>query len=443
MERSDTYDHGNVVEYWQWAWDREEVYSCRDPTDPVYVLGMFPYPSGRLHMGHVRNYAITDAIARFERMRGRDVVHPMGWDAFGLPAENAARERGTDPASWTDACIQRMREEMETLGFGFDWDREIRTADPDYYRWNQWLFRQLHEAGLLTYEGAPVNWCPECETVLADAQVVGGSAVDPDGGSGTCWRCSTPVRTRTLDQWFVRITEYADELLAGLDDLDGWADGVRAAQREWIGRREGTRVEFPVREGPADSIEVFTRRLDTIAGATFVAVSPDHDLARTLAERDDAIAEAIADLAPGAGPSAGVETPVVVENPATGDQLPVYVAAYVLGDVGTGAVMGVPAHDEQAHAFAEAHDRPMEVVVERTDESDGSENESVDDSTGDSSADRPMTDPGVVQAPDSVAGTDSATASDRLQADLAAAEAAERYRLRDWLISRQRYWGTP
>ena len=442
MSQERQYSSQTVTEYWRYVWERENAYGLDDGAiDPTYVLGMFPYTSGNLHMGHVRNYAITDAYARYRRMRGDDVLHPMGWDAFGLPAENAAHERYTDPKSWTEACIEGMREEMETLGFGYDWSREVTTCEPEYYRWNQYFFREFYEAGLVEYRAAQVNWCPDCETVLADAQVLEVPASEDHGTMEVCWRCDTPVGQRELDQWFLTITDYADELLDSLDDLDGWPESVREIQRNWIGKREGARISFELETSSdetnavtaeTETVDVFSTRLDTICGATYLALSPGHDLARELAESDDDVATYIEDVRTNeSGEFSGIETECRGIHPVTGEELPVYVAAYVLEDVGTGAVMGVPAHNERDHTFAREHDIPIQQVVEPV------------DGTFVDVEREPFTGEGMLTDSEAYDGLASSAARKRLLSDLESATEDTTYRLRDWLISRQRYWGTP
>ncbi|MFC5971277.1 leucine--tRNA ligase [Halomarina salina] len=417
------FDHSEIEPRWQGEWDDADVFHIPDDADdPTYVLGMFPYTSGELHMGHVRNYTITDAYARFRRMRGEHVLHPIGWDSFGLPAENAAIERDTNPRDWTLSCIETMREQMHAMGFGYDWDREIATCDPDYFRWNQWLFERLHEEGLVYREASEVNWCPSCETVLADEQV--------EGDEEVCWRCGTPVETRELDQWFWGITEYADELADDLEELDGWPDNVRQMQENWIGRQPGARLEFQVSDhGP---VEVFTTRIDTIYGATFFALAPGHHIAQEVAERDDDVRRFVEEEAdPEGDEPKGVKTDLTATNPATGEEIPVYVADFVLSDVGTGALMGVPGHDTRDHAFASEYGIDIvPVVAPSTDEvPDVSE--------------AAFTDDGVLVNSDDYSGTESAVARDELTSDIESATDHVQYRLRDWGISRQRYWGTP
>ncbi len=419
----DGYDHRSVERRYQEAWDEADVYRTPDDvSDPTYVLGMYPYPSGELHMGHVRNYTITDAYARFNRMRGEDVLHPMGWDAFGLPAENAAKERDTNPRDWTFDCIDTMRGQMESMGFGYDWDREVTTCTPEYYRWNQWLFRRLHEEGLVEQRDAEVNWCPDCETVLADEQV--------EGEAELCWRCDTPVEQRELEQWFLKITEYADELIDALDGLEGWPDSVRQMQRNWIGRQYGTTLPFEI-DGHG-TVEAFTTRADTVYGATFFALAPDHPISQELIETDDAVHNFVHNEADPEGDEPnGVRTDLTATNPVTGEELPVFVADFVLSDVGTGALMGVPGHDDRDHVFATKMGVDIVPVIAPSDEGDVDVSESA------------FTDDGVLINSGEYSRLDSETARGQITEDTEGAELTTQYRLRDWGISRQRYWGTP
>ncbi|AGN01572.1 leucyl-tRNA ligase [Salinarchaeum sp. Harcht-Bsk1] len=441
------FDHREIEPAWQAAWDDADVFRIEDDeTDPEYVLAMFPYTSGNLHMGHVRNYTITDAYARFERMRGESVLHPMGWDSFGLPAENAAEERDTNPRDWTLSCIDSMKEQLNRMGFGYDWEREVTTCDPDYYRWNQWFFQRFREEGLVDRRAEEINWCPSCETVLADEQVEtpDGDAGSGEGGvtgEGICWRCDSVVETRELDQWVFTITDYADELLEALDDLDGWPNNVREMQRNWIGRQEGDSVEFELTTG--DSVEIFTTRLDTIHGATFFAMSPGHEVAQRMAENPEEYPEVAeyVERAEALGDdeelpeTSGAFTGEFATNPATGEEIPVYVADYVLEDVGTGALYAVPAHDDRDHAFAEEHEIPIQQVVEPAADADA-DPESID------VQEAAYTPDGILINSGEYDGLESAAAREEF-VDVFDGEHRVEFRLRDWLISRQRYWGTP
>ncbi len=431
------YDHGEIEERWQKVWEDTSTFRADKSSDKkkYYVLEMFPYPSGKIHMGHVRNYSIGDVLARYLKMKGYNVLHPMGWDSFGLPAENAAKERGIHPAGWTHDNIAKMRTQLKRLGLGYDWDREIATCTPEYYRWSQWFFLKFLEKGLAYKKRSSVNWCPDCETVLANEQVE----------EGLCWRCSSLVEDRELDQWFFKITEYADELLDFTDKLPGWPEMVLAAQRNWIGRSTGASVRFPI-EGSEDSqVEVFTTRPDTLYGVTFMSLAPEHPLVCKLATDDNsskvnAFVEKVkrekAVKDPGELDKEGVFTGSYCLNPLTGDRVPVFVANFVLMGYGTGAVMAVPAHDERDFEFAREYELPIKVVI------NPAEGDPLDPETMECA----YTDEGVMVNSGPFDGEPSTKAKGLITAFLAKKGVGKEdinFRLRDWGISRQRYWGCP
>ncbi len=414
-------------------WEEQRTFAAiEDPSrEKFYCLSMFPYPSGRLHMGHVRNYTIGDVIARYQRMQGKNVLQPMGWDAFGLPAENAAIKNNVPPAKWTYENIAYMRGQLKRLGFGYDWDRELATCDPDYYRWEQWLFLRLYEKGLVYKKTSPVNWCPHDVTVLANEQVI----------DGRCWRCDTPVERKEIPQWFMRITAYADELLAELDKLEGWPEQVRAMQRNWIGRSEGVEIQFSV-AGSNEPLKVYTTRPDTLMGATYVAVAPEHPVAVAASGDNLALAAFIeecrtmvtAEAAVETMEKRGVDTGVRAVHPLTGEQIPVYAANFVLWGYGEGAVMSVPAHDQRDWEFAKKYGLPIEQVIRPADDA------AVDLAEG------AFTDKGVLVDSGEFTGLTSAEAFEAIAARLAGMDRGCKrvnYRLRDWGVSRQRYWGAP
>ncbi len=426
------YDPEAVETKWQSRWrERRGRPSSSSGRRPFYLLEMFPYPSGRIHMGHVRNYTIGDVLARFLAARGWDVLHPMGWDAFGLPAEQAAISRGIPPAKWTADNIATMRAQLQRMGFRYDWDLELATCDPSYYRWEQLFFVQMLERGLAYRKSARVNWCDTCGTVLANEQV--------DGDE--CWRGHRPVRQKELDQWFLRITAYAEELLAGLDTLSGWPEKVVTMQRNWIGRSEGVEIEFDLVE-PGEPLTVFTTRADTLFGATFVSVAVEHPVVGALARAGGRESEVLSfaervsaqDPQERAEGKEGVFTGCHAINPINGQRLPVYLANFVLMEYGTGAVMAVPAHDQRDFEFAGRYDIPVVVVV---DPPGGRLSEPLDQA---------FEEDGVLRGSGPFSGMESAQARLAIAKQLEAEGRGRRvvhYRLRDWGISRQRYWGAP
>ncbi len=422
---------------WQKIWaDSGAFHTEVDRTKPeYYVLEMFPYPSGALHMGHVRNYSIGDVVARFQKMRGYNVLHPMGWDAFGMPAENAAIKNKVHPAEWTWSNIANMRRQQQELGLSYDWNREVATCHPEYYRWTQWLFLLFFERGLAYKKKAAVNWCDECNTVLANEQVI----------DGNCWRCNSVVVKKELEQWFLKITDYADRLLKDLDLLGGWPERVRTMQENWIGRSEGAEFSFDVPE-LGEKIPVYTTRQDTSFGVTYVVLAPEHPLVEKLVEGKPeaaavrAFVERVRNLSEINRTATDVEkegmfTGAYAVNPFNGEQVPIWVANYVLFEYGTGAVMGVPAHDERDWAFATKYGLKKRLVVQTTaNPLTIATMEGAYDGTG------------VMVNSGQFDGLDNETAKGKMADWLESQGVGRRrvtYRLRDWLISRQRYWGAP
>lgn len=411
---------------WQRIWEEQGLFRAKEEGKKVYVLEMFPYPSGRIHMGHVRNYTIGDAIARFLRFKGYSVLHPMGWDAFGLPAENAAIKHGVHPADWTYENIAYMKRQLKSLGFSYDWDREIATCDPEYYKWNQWIFLKFLEHGLAYRKSAEVNWCPNDETVLANEQVI----------DGRCWRCGTPIVRKEVPSWYLKITAYAERLLEDLKELEGkWPERVIAQQKNWIGRSEGALLKFFVEDTP---IEVFTTRPDTVFGATFVVLAPEHPLTLKLAKSPE-VKAFVERMKQKSTRERGIEEEkegvflgVYATNPATGEKIPVWTANYVLYEYGTGAIMCVPAHDQRDYEFAIKYGLPIKQVIKPY--------------QGEAPKDRAYEDPSILINSAHFSGMDSTEAKRAITQWLKEKGLGDfkiTYRLRDWNISRQRYWGTP
>ena len=418
----------------EWAESGRFAVHSDESREKFYCLAMFPYPSGKLHMGHVRNYTIADVIARYQRMQGKNVLQPMGWDAFGLPAENAAIANKVAPAAWTRENIDHMRAQLQRLGYAYDWDREIATCDPQYYQWEQWFFTQLFERGLVYKKMATVNWDPVDQTVLANEQVIDGRG----------WRSGAVVERREIPQWFIRITAYAEELLEGLDTLDGWPEAVRTMQRNWIGKSRGVELAFGLNEPVAglDRVEVYTTRPDTLYGVTYISLAAEHPITLALADANDELAAFVADCKQTSVAEAdmaqaekrGMDTGLRATHPLTGEAIPVWVANYVLMDYGSGAVMAVPAHDERDWEFARKYSLPMKTVVC---DAEGRPAET---------ADSAYTELGVLTGSAEFDGFDFNEAFEGIAARLEAAgmgQITTQFRLRDWGVSRQRYWGTP
>jgi leucyl-tRNA synthetase len=448
VNKPERYNPQSIEPKWQAEWHEKKMYQVEPRADkpPFYTLVMFPYPSGDLHMGHMRNYAIGDLIARYRTMRGYNVLNPMGWDAFGLPAENAAIKDGLHPAQRTPDNIARMKDQFYKMGIMYDWSREVASSDPSYYRWTQWMFLMMYKHGLAYRKEAPANWCPQDQTVLANEQVV----------DGRCERCGSPVTKKNLTQWFFKITQYADELLESLDAMEGWPDRVRTMQRNWIGRSRGAEIDFPI-EGHDASLRVYTTRPDTIYGATFMVVAPEHPLVSsiTTAERRAEV-EAYAERAKmeteierlsTEKEKTGVFTGAFCTNPMTGERIPVWVADYVLATYGTGAIQAVPGGDERDHDFARKYGLPIIAVVEPEGEYDRESKDATIAPQYKEGSEVPVyTGPGVMinSGPLNGMHTDrSKEATIALLEGEGKGRGAVNYRLRDWLISRQRYWGAP
>lgn len=417
----------------QHHWDKKKTFQVsEDPSkEKYYCLSMLPYPSGRLHMGHVRNYTIGDVISRYQRMQGKNVLQPIGWDAFGLPAEGAAVKNNTAPAPWTYSNINYMKNQLKKLGFGYDWNREIATCSPEYYRWEQWFFTKLYEKGLAYKKTSAVNWCPNDQTVLANEQVI----------DGCCWRCDTQVERKEIPQWFIKITAYADELLDSLDTLEDWPEQVKTMQRNWIGRSEGVEITFTV-ENSQEKLSVYTTRPDTLMGVTYLAIAAGHPLALQAARNNAALAALLeeckttkvteADMA--TMEKKGMATGLFALHPLTGEKIPVWAANFVLMDYGTGAVMSVPAHDQRDYEFATKYNLPLKAVILNHEGQAPDLSESA------------FTDKGVIFNSGAFDGLDFNDAFNAITDRLVQSGFGERkvnYRLRDWGVSRQRYWGAP
>jgi len=431
------YDHEKIETKWQTFWEDSKLFEVKTDRDKekYYLLEMFPYPSGKIHMGHVRNYTIGDVVARYKKMRGFNVLHPMGWDAFGMPAENAAIENNTHPAKWTYENIEAMRAQLKRMGFSYDWNREITTCKPEYYRWEQWLFLRMYEKGMAYRKKSFVNWCDPCQTVLANEQVE----------AGMCWRCGKPVRQKKLWQWFFRITDYAEDLLTYSDKLPGWPDKVITMQKNWIGKSVGAEIRFPV-EGKDEEISVFTTRQDTVFGATFMCLAPEHPLVPKLSKgtgQEGSVSEFVERMskqdrsirAVESYEKEGIFIGAYCINPLSGRRMPVYTANFALMEYGTGAVMSVPAHDQRDLDFARKYGLDVVVVVKPFDR----------DLDADTMTEA-CVESGTMLNSGHFNGMESRIAIEEISDYLEEKGFGKRmvsFRLRDWGISRQRYWGAP
>jgi leucyl-tRNA synthetase len=433
------YPFQEIEDKWQKAWQESHAFDAEPAADKpkYYSLEMFPYPSGKIHMGHVRNYTIVDVLARFKRMCGFNVLHPMGFDAFGQPAENAAIKNKTDPAKWTHNCIDQMREEMKRMGFSYDWRREVSTCEPEYYKWNQWIFLKMLEQGLAYKKASAVNWCPSCETTLANEEVV----------NGCCWRCSTAVLEKDLEQWFLKITDYADRLLEDLKLLTSWPQRVLTMQENWLGKSQGVEIYFRLSGNNEEIIPVFTTRQDTIFGATYVVMAPEHPLVKKMISglpgekkvlafiekvaKENKIVRTASDVK-----KQGIFTGRFAINPVNNEEIPIWVADYVLMEYGTGAIMAVPTHDQRDFLFAREHKLPMRIVIQDPGSSIQNSANLTEAYEGD----------GIQVNSAQFDGLPNTEAKQKI-ADWMSTQGIGKktinWRLRDWLISRQRYWGTP
>ncbi len=431
----ESYYPQEIEKKWQKVWEENKAFKTPDNSDKpkYYALSMFPYPSGKLHMGHVRNYTITDVIARYKKMNGFNVLHPMGWDSFGLPAENAAMKHGANPETWTDENIAYMTKQLKMLGLSYDWDREVTTCKPDYYKWTQWLFLQLYKKGLAYKKEAAVNWCEECGTVLANEQVI----------DGKCWRCDHVVEKKYLSQWFLKITDYAEVLLEDLDKLPGWGDNVKTMQANWIGKSQGALLRFKVKEIPGMEVPVYTTRPDTVYGITYLVVAPEYkDIEKlTTPENKAAVEEYRANARKMTEierlsterVKTGVPLGTHCINPFNGEEFPLWTADYALVEYGTGAVMAVPTHDTRDFDFAKKYNLPMKVVIENPENPSDCKDEA-------------YTEPGIMVNSDEFNGMKNEEAKKAITEKAVRegfGEFKTQYRLRDWLVSRQRYWGAP